>query len=572
MPIARDPGRERPWLARYPEGVPSEIDPPDGRVDDVVGAAVRSGPQRVAIRFYGRDLRYEELWEESGRLATALGAEGVGPEDRVAVVLPNCPLYPIALLAAWRLGATIAQISPLLVGDDLLAVLRDARPRAVVTLDHLYPPLDRARSAHAAERYVLASLADFLPAQPPRWMRPPRAVRPPAQPPSEVGVLRWREISGRTSGPPTPSLRGSATSVALLQYTGGTTGTPKGAMLTHRNLLANATQLNAWNFLRVPGEEVLLTSIPLFHIYGLTVGLLVGLIEGDAIVLQSAPDVGELLELVQTYRPTQFPGVPALYQGLLRHPEVRRYDLRSIRYCLSGSAPLSVELQRRFEEETGARLIEGYGLSESSPATHANPRVGERREGSIGLPLPGTEERIVDLETGSRTLPVGAIGELEVRGPQVMLGYFGQPEETARALHEGWLRTGDVARLDADGFAYIVDRKKDMINVGGLKVWPREVEEVLFRHPAVLDAAVVGVPDPRSGEAVRAYVVRNADASVTSQELTAFVRNHLAHYKVPREVEFRDALPRSGVQKVLRRVLRVEAGRSDPPTGPGERG
>ncbi|MGI0066911.1 MAG: AMP-binding protein, partial [Thermoplasmata archaeon] len=192
MPIARDPGRERPWLARYPEGVPSEIDPPDGRVDDVVGAAVRSGPQRVAIRFYGRDLRYEELWEESGRLATALGAEGVGPEDRVAVVLPNCPLYPIALLAAWRLGATIAQISPLLVGDDLLAVLRDARPRAVVTLDHLYPPLDRARSAHAAERYVLASHADFLPAQPPRWMRPPRAVRPPAQPPSEVGVLRWR--------------------------------------------------------------------------------------------------------------------------------------------------------------------------------------------------------------------------------------------------------------------------------------------------------------------------------------------------------------------------------------------
>ena len=346
----------------------------------------------------------------------------------------------------------------------------------------------------------------------------------------------------------------------MFQYTGGHDGTPKAAMLTHRNLVANILQTNTWNTTRVEGKEVIVAAIPFFHIYGLTVGLLMGLADGATVVIQTRPEVGELLGLIDRYRPTQFPGVPALYQALARRTDLDRHDIRSIKFCLSGSAPLPGAVQRRFEAATGGRLLEGYGLTEASPVTHANPTEGERRPGSIGLPLPDTDQRIVDPWDGSRSLAVGEIGELAVRGPQVMLGYYRQPEETAGVLQDGWLRTGDLARLDADGYAYIVDRKKDMINVGGLKVYPREVEEVLLEHPAVADAAVVGVPDEAHGEVPKGFVVRKPGVSVGADELIAFVRSKIAHYKAPRSIEFRDALPRSGVQKVLRRVLREDVG------------
>jgi long-chain acyl-CoA synthetase len=347
--------------------------------------------------------------------------------------------------------------------------------------------------------------------------------------------------------------------VAVFQYTGGTTGRAKAAMLSHRNLLANTTQLNTWNTRREPGRETILASIPFFHIYGLTVALLIALVEGDTVIVQTRPDIPEALRLIDRYHPTQLPGVPALYRGLIRYPKIGRFHLNSIKFCMSGSAPLPVEVMRRFEELTGARLVEGYGLSEASPATHANPVTGERRAGSIGLPLPDTDQRLVDLETGERELLPGELGELCVRGPQVMQGYFQQPAETSATVVHGWLHTGDVARIDADGWAYIVDRKQDMINVGGFKVYPREVEEVLFEHGAVADAAVVGFPDAEHGEVVRAYVVLKPGADATAPELMRFVRDRLAHYKAPRSIEFRAELPRSGVQKVLRRVLHAEA-------------
>jgi long-chain acyl-CoA synthetase len=282
------------------------------------------------------------------------------------------------------------------------------------------------------------------------------------------------------------------------------------------------------------------------------------------VVLQTRPNIPELLRLIDRYRPTQLPGVPALYQAINLHPEVRRHNLRSISVCISGSAPLLAATARRFEELTGAAVVEGYGLTEASPVTHANPIDGEHRAGSVGLPMPGTDQRIVDPGTGRTLSAPGAVGELWVRGPQVMAGYYRRPEESAEVLVDGWLRTGDAAQVDADGFAYIVDRLKDMINVGGLKVYPREVEEALSTHPAVAEAAVVGLPDPAHGEVVAAVVVRRPQSTVTAEELIEHVRGRIAHYKAPRRVEFREALPRTGVQKVLRRTLREELLNSPP--------
>lgn len=552
------------WLKRYPASVGAHVEIPPVLLHELVAQSVRAYPKNTALIYYGRPWTFEQFWEEAGRFAAALRRDGIRPGDRVAIYLPNCPFYPIAFFGILRAGGTVVQVSPLYLGDDLVALLKDSDPKAIVTLEILYPNLARARAQHAVPIAYVARLKEFYPARTRPFVnmvlkRRGRSV----EFPRGAEIRPWTEVRSRPGGSLPDAAGDPATTVAVLQYTGGTTGRAKGAMLTHRNLVANVVQLNRWNVRRQPGREIVLASIPLFHIYGLTVALLTALCDGGAVVLQTLPDVPELLKLIDRYHPTQFPGVPALYQALLRNPRTPRYRLDSIRFCLSGSAPLPVEVQRQFEAMTGATVIEGYGLSETSPATHANPTEGERRPGSIGVPLPDTYHRIVDLSDGTTVLGVDEVGELAVRGPQVMLGYYRQPEETERVLRDGWFLTGDVGRIDADGFAYLVDRKKDMINVGGLKVWPREVEEVLFTHPGVADAAVIGVPDPDTGEVVKAFVVRKPGNLVTEGELIAFVRSRLAHYKAPRSVEFRDTLPRSGVQKVLRRVLRE----STPSTG-----
>jgi len=561
--------RARPWLAKYPPSVPPAVEIPKGLLPAEIGERVDRWPDRTALVFYGARWSYRQLWEASGRFAASLLRDGVVPGDRVALYLPNCPAYPIAFLGVLRAGAIVAQVSPLYHDQDLLRLLDDARPTAVVTLEILYPNLARVRDRHPLPRVYVARLREFYPP----WTRPfvnlvLRRQHHPTEFPNDAAVRPWRRAV-RTPGTVPPRGDDPASTVAVLQYTGGTTGVPKAAMLSHRNLVANLAQADAWNTRRRPGEEVFLAAIPFFHVYGLTVALLLGLWEGGTVVLQTRPDVPELLKLIDRYRPTQFPGVPALYQALLQRPDLAKYRLRSIRYCLSGSAPLPINVQRRFEEATGAALVEGYGLSETSPATHVNPVEGERRAGSIGLPLPNTDQRVVDLDDPSHELGVDEVGELAVRGPQVMLGYYGQPEETRRVLVDGWFRTGDVARIDADGYAYIVDRKKDVVNVGGLKVYPREVEEVLFQHPAVADVAVVGVPDATLGEVPKAFVVPKASTAPTEAELIEFVRDRIAHFKAPRSVEFRAALPRSGVQKVLRRELRPPAD-VPPATVPGQ--
>ncbi|MGB6501167.1 MAG: long-chain fatty acid--CoA ligase [Thermoplasmata archaeon] len=559
---------ERPWLAHYGPGVPPHIQIPTQLLPDLIGESVARWPDRAAFVFYGSRWSYTRFWQESERFAAALAREGIGPGDKVALYLPNCPAYPVALFGILRLGAIAVQICPLLLNQDLRRILDDSSPRALVTLEILYPNVAKLAAEHPVPLVFVARLREFYPMLKRPFVnlilrRQGRSTRFPAGP----SIRAWGAAI-RTPGTIAPRSDDPSSTVAVLQYTGGTTGVPKAAMLTHRNLIANILQGNTWNTSRVSGSEVILASIPLFHIYGLTVALLMGLQEGATVVLQTRPDVPELLKLIDRHHPTQFPGVPALYQAFLQRPDLGRHDLRSIKYCLSGSAPLPVELGRRFEELTGASLIEGYGLSETSPVTHANPLRGERRAGSIGLPLPDTEEKVVDAADPSRTLGPNEIGELAVRGPQVMLGYYQQPAETARVLRDGWFLTGDIARIDTDGYAYIVDRKKDVIIAGGLKIYPREVEEVLFQHPGVADVAVVGIADQAVGEVPKAFVVRKPGAAVTDVELIAFVRERIAHFKAPRSIEFRDALPRSAIQKVLRRTLREPGAEADPPPAP----
>jgi long-chain acyl-CoA synthetase len=554
---------DRPWVARYPAFVPPSIEIPSISLPELIARSVRRWPDRAALIFYGARWSYADFWSSSGRIAAAFHRAGLRPGDRVALYLPNCPAYPLAYYGALRAGLTVVQVSPLYIGQDLARVLRDATPRAIVTLEILYPNLAAVAREVAVPTAFVARLREFYP-WPRRWFvnLVLRRRGLPTRFPLAPGVRPWRELlaPGEPPAPPIVPER----DVAVFQYTGGTTGRPKAAMLTHRNLVANALQCRAWFGIQPPGTGVVLASIPLFHVYGMTVAMNFPLVEGATIVLQIRPDVDEILRLVHRYRPTEFPGVPALYQAINVHPETPHHDIRSIRVCVSGSAPLPIEVAKRFEALTGGRLVEGYGLTEASPVTHANPIEGEVRVGSIGLPLPATDQRIVDLATGLRTLPIGEVGELCVRGPQVMAGYYLAPEETAQVLRDGWLRTGDVARLDAEGYAYIVDRKKDMIDVGGLKVYPREVEEVLYQHPAVLEAAVIGVPDPALGEAVRAFVVRRPGSAVAESELIAWVRDRIAHYKAPRAIEFREQLPRTAVQKVLRRALREEIGAASP--------
>jgi long-chain acyl-CoA synthetase len=549
----------RPWLSHYPPDVSPTMEIPDGSLPALVEESVRRWPDRAALVYYGARWSYRRFWELTGRFAVALARDGIWPGDRVALYLPNCPAYPIAFFGALRAGAAVVPISPLYVAQDLARVVRDGEPKALVTLEILYPNLAKIAQGTPIPPAYVARLREFYPGlKRPFVNRVLRRKGYSTEFPAGPGVRSFRAALGTPGAPPAVGVRPAET-VAVYQFTGGTTGIPKAAMLTHRNLVANALQCKAWFTLGAPGTGVVLATVPFFHVYGMTVALNFPLAEGASIVMQTRPDPDEILELVRRYRPTEFPGVPALYQALNQHPRIREYDLRSIRVCVSGSAPLPLEVARRFEALTGGHLIEGYGLTEASPVTHANPIRGERREGSIGLPLPLTDHRVVDLETGTRVLGPGERGELQVRGPQVMLGYDRRPEETRAVLREGWLSTGDVATLDEDGYAYIVDRKKDMIDVGGLKVYPREVEEVLYQHPDVKDAAVVGVPDSARGEVVRAFVVRTATGTVTEAELIAFVRERIAHYKAPRRIEFRAELPRTGVQKVLRRALREEA-------------
>ena len=551
---------ERPWLRHYDEGVPPTIAVPDVTLPELLDRTAARAPGRVALRFFldprmpAPTLTWAQLRERTLRFATALFQLGVRKGDRVAIMLPNCPEFVVAFYGALRIGAIPVNTNPMYVAREMREQLGDSGCETLVLLDQFFP---RLREIHAATRVRRAIVVDVTESLPwpartlARWAQSRRGER--AKVPAETDVSFFHELL--RSYPPTPP--GASllpTDVALLQYTGGTTGTPKGAMLTHRNLVANALQARSW-FPRLREEhEVILGAVPLFHAYGLLSVLFLGVAGVAEIVLLPRPRPDAVLEALHRFRPTLFPGVPTLYAGIIDHPRVAEYDLRTGTQCLSGAASLPARLVERFEALTGGRLVEGYGLTETSPLTHGNPIHGERRVGSIGVPVPATDARIVDLATGE-PLPPGVEGELEVRGPQVMLGYWNRPAETAEMMHDGWLRTGDISRMDSDGYFYVVDRRKDMIDASGFKVFPREVEEVLLMHPAVREAVVAGVPDAYRGETVKAFVVLRPGESASAEEIVEFSRLHLAAFKVPRKVEFRAELPKSMVGKYLRRVL-----------------
>jgi long-chain acyl-CoA synthetase len=551
---------ELPWLRYYEEGVPPTIEVPDVTLPELLDRTAARAPGKVALRFFldprmpVPTLTWAELRQRSLRFATALFQLGVRKGDRVAIMLPNCPEFVVAFYGALRIGAIPVNTNPMYVAREMREQFGDSGCETLVLLDQFFPRLREIHAATHVRRAIVVDLTEGLP-----W--PARALARLAQSrrgerakvPAETDVSFFHELL--RSYPPTPP--GASllpADVALLQYTGGTTGTPKGAMLTHRNLVANGLQARSW-FPRLREEhEVILGAVPLFHAYGLLSVLFLGIAAVAEMVLLPRPRPDAVLEALHRFRPTLFPGVPTLYAGIIDHPRIGEYDLRTGTQCLSGAASLPARVVERFEAITGGRLVEGYGLTETSPLTHGNPIHGERRVGSIGVPVPGTDARIVDLATGEPLAP-GSEGELEVRGPQVMLGYWNRPAETAEMIRDGWLRTGDICRMDVDGWFYVVDRRKDMIDASGFKVFPREVEEVLLMHPAVQEAVVAGVADAYRGETVKAFVVLRPGQEASADDIAGFCRLHLAAFKIPRQVEFRAELPKSLVGKYLRRVL-----------------
>jgi long-chain acyl-CoA synthetase len=552
---------DAPWTKFYEEGVPKTITYPTWTLPDLLDACAKEFPGKVALTFFADPklppsrMTYDQLHEATLRFATALHELGVRQGDRVAIMLPNCPQFPVVFFGLLRLGAVAVNTNPLYVAREMKEQFNDSGAETVILLNTFYPRLQEIREQTKIKRVIVVDVAEtlgFLSRAIVHFAQKKHGEYVEVRPESDIFFLpRLLE-----KHPPTPPRVAIAMNdVALLQYTGGTTGTPKGAMLSHGNLVVNALQMAAWFAKAERGKEVVMAAVPFFHVYGMTVCMIFGLHMGAEIVMLPRPrPVDLVMKVIQKSRVSIFPGVPTLYTAINNHPDVKKYALGSVKLCLSGAAALPLEVAETFEKLTGGRLVEGFGMTECSPVAIANPLFGTRRAGSIGLPVPDTDAKIVDLETGA-VLGVGKEGELAVKGPQVMLGYWGRPEETADTIKDGWLFTGDVAKMDADGFFFIVDRKKDMISASGLKVLPREVEEVLFLHPKVLEAVVAGIPDPYRGETVKAFVVPKAGANPTVEELTAFCKLHLASFKVPTQVEFRTELPKTMVGKVLRRVL-----------------
>jgi long-chain acyl-CoA synthetase len=559
----------RPWFRSYPPDVPHTLEPyPRISVFGMLEASARTYPDRPAIAWFGRKLSYRALLAETERCSAALAGLGVREGDRVALVMPNCPPYVIAFYAIARLGAVVVGNNPLYTKREMEHQLRDCGAKVVVVLDLLYSDFADVFEGIGIEHVVVARLNDFMPfpkkqlAPMLKFKKTQREQGKPWPPvPRGARVLRWG-VWIRAAGPaPVAAAVDPERDPAGFIYTGGTTGVSKGAMLSHRNLVANAMQGAAYLGI-AEGTEALLGSLPFFHSFGMLVMDVAILRAGKLVPVPNPRDLHLVMEEIQKEKPTFVPGVPRFFNALNESPLAKKFDLTSVKACISGAAPLPTAVAERFAEITnGAVLVEGYGLTEASPVTHANPLQGERRAGAIGLPVPDTDCKIVDLTDPDRELGAGERGELCVRGPQVMLGYWNRPEETVLSIRNGWLHTGDVAVMEPDGYFKIVDRLKEMINVSGFNVYPNEVEDALYRHPKVSKVAVIGVPDERTGEAVKAFVVLKEGETATPEEIVAWARdpaNGLTAYRAPKQVEFRDALPETMIGKVLRRVLMEE--------------
>jgi long-chain acyl-CoA synthetase len=537
----------KPWFSSLPKDLPRKLEYPKVPLHEFLEKTANEHPEKAAIAYFRREITYAELDSLASRFAGALAALGVKKGDGVALFLPNIPQFVIAYYGVLKAGAVLTAISPLHREREVTHQLRDSEAGIIVVLDSLYPIVEYVWSKTSLRKAIVTSLEEYA-------SKTTVSVNKEQNP----DVHSFQELLKEAATPLRVNVN-SEVDLAVLQYTGGTTGTAKGAMLTHMNMVSNAVAFAAW--IKGSAEDTFLVALPLFHIYGMTTSMNVPVSLAAKMVLLPRFEPAAALETIQRHKVTVFCGVPTMYSVLLADPALGKFDLTSIRVCISGASPLPPQVQKLFMEITGGFLAEGYGLTEASPVTHCNPvdkTMRTVRIGSIGLPLPDTDARIVDVETGEKTLEPGATGELAIKGPQVMRGYWRDPEETALVLRGGWLLTGDIARMDRDGYFYITDRKKDLIKYKDYSVYPRELEDVLYEHPAVKLCAVVGKLSPVVGEVPKAFIVLKEGTRAAAEEIMAFVKEKVAPYKAVREIEFRHELPISGAGKVLRRALQEE--------------
>jgi long-chain acyl-CoA synthetase len=544
---------KKPWLKSYVEGIPEHLDYPEVPLTNVIDKGAREIPDNAAIYFLGRKINYRDLKNLIDKLATALADIGVKKGDVVALFLPNYPQFIIAYYAVLRIGAIATSLSLLATSPEAKYQLTDSGAETIIIDERNLSTFDKIKGETNVRRIIVTALQDFLPGKPPVH--------------KEIKGAHWflDLISKYEANPPNLSIN-PREDTAVLQYTGGTTGTPKGAILTHYNLHSNAVQCEAWIREAEYGKEVMMANLPFFHLFGMEACMNMGLYCGATLVLNPDPrDISTLVYLIRTTKPTLMPGVPTLYMKILDHPDVinKKVDFSSLWVLVSGAAPCPPEILRKFKNMTSAKLVEAYGMTETSPAATITPFGGKIKMGSVGLPISDTEIKLVDIETGTKEVPLGEPGEIVIRGPQVFKGYWNKPEETKNQLKNGWLYTGDIGKMDEEGYFYVVDRKKEMVIVSGFKVYPREVDDILYEHPAIQMAATLGVPDPAKpgSEKVKAFIVLKPDyqpSEELKQNIIEFARKSLAPYKVPKIIEFREEVPTSLVGKVLKRPLKEE--------------
>ncbi|WP_339228327.1 AMP-binding protein [Oceanobacillus sp. FSL K6-2867] len=547
----------RKWHEHYPNEIPTSLEYEKKALHVYLEESADMYKEKKALYFMGKELSYHELFIKSKQMANYLQSLGVRKGDKVAIMLPNCPQAVISYYGILMAGGTVVQTNPLYTERELEYQLNDSGTSVIICLDILLPRVTKVKGNTELKHTIVTGIKDYLPF-------PKNLIYPFIQKREYNMVVRveqsadthvWQLIMERTSTDYSEPKIDPMEDLALLQYTGGTTGHPKGVMLTHFNLTSNVEMCENWLYKTEKGSEIVMGVLPFFHVYGMTTVMNLSIKQGSKIILMPKFNALDVLKTIDKQKPSLFPGAPTIYVALLNHPDLYKYDLSSIKACISGSAPLPIEIQDQFEKITGGKLVEGYGLTESSPVTHANFVWENRVNGSIGVPWPDTDCKIFKMDSIDKEAEVGEVGEIAVKGPQIMKGYWNNEEETNNVLKDGWLFTGDLGYMNEEGYFYIVDRKKDMIIAGGYNIYPREVEEVLYEHEGIQEAVVAGIPDAYRGETVKAYIVLKQDYSITEEALNEYCRKHLAAYKVPRIYEFRKELPKTAVGKILRRKL-----------------
>ena len=549
---------DTPWLKHYDKGVPSHIDYPQVPLFYFLEESARKYPNSPCAIFKHAVITYREMNELTDRLAAGLSELGLKKGDRVGIFMPNTPQFVIAYFAILKMGGVVVATNPLYKPREIEYQVNDAGVEVMLVMSNFYNMMKELQHNTKIRTLVVTNIKEYLPPVLSFLFTLTKEKKGGFRVDLNKDDIWMKDLINRHKPEDRPKVDVGPDDMAIFQYSGGTTGIPKGAIALHRNLVANALQMMNWIVNAEQGKETVLMAIPLFHVYGMVAGMCYAICSGASMVMVPNPrDIKDILTSITDYKTTIFPGVPTMYNAVNNHPDVKagKYSLATVKACISGSAPLMRETKEKFEALSGGKLVEGYGLSEAPTATHCNPLYGETRTGSIGLPFPDVDCRIVSLDDGVTVLPTGEIGELVIKGPQVMKGYHNMPTETENTLRDGWLYTGDIARMDEDGYFYIVDRKKELIKPGGYQVWPREVEEVIMKHPKVLEVGVAGIPDPYRGETVKAWVVLKPGETATVDDIREWCKKELAAFKVPTEVEFRTELPKTTVGKILRREL-----------------